>query len=146
MRPCSSNFMPSAGPIFTSKYPDRVDDLAGRSSLVLSHFVFVFCPQLANCLNVRVFRRCRAHGKLEGSSRSGLEMFLLGRGELRRRLRQPRWFSSKLMNMLSCLSPHQFGGHCRWHRSSDRAIGPHFDHQLFVVGHLAETGRTRRVV
>src|SRR5260221_1097325 len=107
--------------------------------LGLEHFVFALLHQFANGLNVRVLQAVvRAHGKLELFDGT-VEMFQARIvGELRRRLDNLAGFFE--VDEDAHVVFHQFGGQADGIVRSDRAIGPHFDHQLFVVGHLSETG------
>src|ERR1700676_1342294 len=123
---------------------DLVQGLAAEV-LGLEHFVFALLHQFANGLDIRVLQAVvRAHGKLEFLD--GAVQMLEARivHDVRRRLDGVhRLFKvDEDAHVVLDELRSETDGVLR----SQRAVGPHFDHQLFVVGHLAETRGFDRVV
>src|SRR6266436_8501519 len=116
---------------------DLVERLAAEV-FGLQHFVFALLNELADGLDVRVFQAVvGAHGKLElfDGAVQMLEPRIVG-SVLRRFDRFHRLFK---VDEDAHVVLDELGGKADGILRGNRAVGPHFDHQLFVVGHLAET-------
>src|SRR6266436_4421990 len=123
---------------------DLVERLAAEV-LGLQHFVFALLDELADGLDVRVLQAIvGAHGKLEllDGAIQMLEARIVG-DVLRRFDGLDRLFE---VDEDAHVILHQLGGEADGVLRGNGAVGPHFDHQLFVVGHLAETGGFDRIV
>src|SRR5439155_3810450 len=116
---------------------DLVEGLAAKV-FGLEHFVFALLHQLANGLNVRVLEAVvGADGKFEFFDGT-VQMF---------EARIVGVFRGSFDNVGGLLEVDEdahvvldeLGGKADSVVGRDGAVGPHFDHQLFVVGHLAET-------
>src|SRR6267378_1470793 len=107
--------------------------------LGLQHFVFALLDEFADGLDVGVLQAVvRAHGKfklLDGTVQM-LEARIMR--NILRRFNGLHWLFK--VDEDAHVVFHQLGGEADGILRRDRAVGPHFDHQLFVVGHLAETG------
>src|SRR6267154_4312711 len=107
--------------------------------LGLQHFVFALLDELADGLDVGVLQAVvGAHGQLEflDGAVQMLEARIVG-DVLRSFDRVHRLFE---IDEDAHVVLDELGGKADGVLRRDRAVGPHFDHQLFVVGHLAETG------
>src|ERR1700674_1922094 len=105
----------------------------------LQHFVFALLDELANGLDVRVLQAViGAHGKLElfDGAVKVLEARIVG--DILRGFDGIHGLFE--IDEDAHVILHQLGGQADGVLRGDRAVGPHFDHQLFVVGHLAEAG------
>src|SRR5882672_8645662 len=117
---------------------DLVERLAAEV-FGLQHFVFALLDELANGLDVRVLQAViGTHGKLKlfDGAVQVLEARIVS-DVLRRFGGLYRLFE---VDEDAHVVLHQLGGQADGVLRGDRAVGPHFDHQLFVVGHLAEAG------
>src|SRR2546430_7703892 len=117
---------------------DLVERLAAEV-FSLQHFVLALLDELTDGLDVRVLQAIvRAHGKLEflDGAIQMLEARIVG-DVLRRFDGLDRLFE---VDEDAHVVLHQLGGEADGVLRRDRTVGPDFDHQLFVVGHLAETG------
>src|SRR5258708_795617 len=127
---------------------ENVLDLVERlpaEVLGLQHFVFALLHELADSLNIRVLEAVvRAHGEVK----------LLHRAVQVLKARIVRGFDRQLRHFRRLLEVdedthvvlYQLRGQADGILRRDRPVGPDLDHQLFVVGHLAETRRFDRVV
>src|ERR1700731_397970 len=107
--------------------------------LGLQHFIFALLDEFANGLDVGVLQAVvGTHGKLEffNGAVQVLEARIV-RGVLRSFDGLHRLFK---VDEDAHVVLDQLGGEANGILRRDRAVGPHFDHQLFVVGHLAEAG------
>src|SRR2546430_2254091 len=107
--------------------------------LGLQHFIFALLDELANGLDIGVLQAVvGTNGKLElfNGTVQVLETRIVG-DVLRRFDALNRLFK---VDEDAHVVLDQFGGEADGVLRRDRAVGPHFDHQLFVVGHLAEAG------
>src|ERR1700674_953980 len=105
----------------------------------LQHFIFALLDELANGLDIGVLQAVvRTHGKLElfNGTVQVLETRIV-RDVLRSFDGFNRLFE---VDEDAHVILDQLGGESDGVLRRDRAIGPHFDHQFFVVGHLAEAG------
>src|SRR5271165_229139 len=105
----------------------------------LQHFVLALLHEFADGLDIGVLKAVvGTHGKFQLFDRA-IEVF------------EARIVDSILQNLHvvhrlfkvdedAHMVFDEFGGQTDGILRGDRAVGPHFDHQLFVVGHLAETG------
>src|SRR5207253_1548209 len=123
---------------------DLVEGLAAEV-LGLEHFVFALLHELANRLDIGVLQAVvRAHGELE--LLDGAVQMLEAR-VVRSVLRSFDGFHGLLeVDEDAHVILHQLGGVADTVLGGDGAVGPDLHHQLFVVGHLAETSRFDRVV
>ena len=104
----------------------------------LEHFVFALLNQFANGLDVRVLQAVvGAHGKLELFD-GAVKMFKARIvGHLHRSFDDVSRFLEVDEDAHVVLD--ELGGKANGVIRRNSAVGPHFKHQLFVVGHLAET-------
>src|SRR5450432_2041421 len=103
----------------------------------LEHFVFALLDQLANGLDVGVLEAIvRTHGKLQlfDGTVEMLEARIVG-GVRQRLDAVHRLFK---VDEDAHVVFDELGGQADGILRGDGAVGPHFDHQLFVVGHLAQ--------
>src|SRR6266436_4633633 len=116
---------------------DLVERLAAKV-LGLQHFVLALLHEFADGLDVGVLQAVvGAHGKFEllDGTVQMLEARIVG-GVLRRFDGLHRLFK---VDEDAHVVLDELGGEADGVLRRDRAVGPHFDHQLFVIGHLAET-------
>src|SRR5208283_1051709 len=111
----------------------------------LQHFVFALLDKFSDGLDVGVLQAVvTAHGKLQlfDGAVQMLEARIVN-GVLRHLHVFGRLVDVDEDNHVIL---HQLGGEADGVLRSDSAVGPHFDHEFFVVGHLAKAGRFDRVV
>src|SRR6267154_4127754 len=123
---------------------DLVERLAAEV-FGLQHFIFALLDELANGLDIGVLQAVvGAHGKLE--LLDGAVQVLKARivGDILRGFDGIHGLFE--VDEDAHVVFHKLGGEADGVLRRDRAVGPHFDHQLFVVGHLAEAGGLDGVV
>src|SRR6266851_2380627 len=107
MRPCSSNFMPSARPIFTSISLISLSDLRPKFLVFSISFSLFWTSSRVVGSVLRRFDRFHRLFKVDEDAHVVLD---------------------------------ELGGEADGILRGDCSVGPHFNHQLFIVGHLTETG------
>src|SRR5690349_12443309 len=116
---------------------DLVERLAAEV-LGLEHFVFALLHELADGLDIRVLQAVvGAHGKLE--LLDGAVQMLEARIVRSVRRSFDGFHGLFEVDEDAHMILHQLGGVADAILRRDGAVGPDFHHQLFVVGHLAET-------
>src|SRR6266849_4116410 len=123
---------------------DLVERLAAEV-FGLQHFIFALLDELADGLDVGVLQAVvGAHGKLELLD-GAVEMFEARIvGGVRRRF---DGFDGLFeIDKDAHVVLDELGGEADGILRGDGAVGPHFDHQLFVVGHLAEASGFNGVI
>src|SRR5882762_4865563 len=111
----------------------------------LQHFVLALLDEFTNGLNIRVLQAVvRANGKLQFFHRAVQVFEARVIGDFRWQLGHFRGLFKVDEDAHVILD--QLGRESNRVLRSDGAVGPHFNHQFFVVGHLAETSGFDRVV
>src|SRR5882762_9829063 len=123
---------------------DFIERLAAEV-LGLQHFVFALLHEFANGLNIRVLQAVvRADGKLQFFHRAVQVFEARVIGDFSWQLGHFRRLFKIDEDAHVILD--QLGREANGVLRSDSAVGPHFDHQLFVVGHLAQASRFHGIV